>query len=377
MKMNAAIYYGPGDIRVEKVERPNASDGFEGMGMVVKIKACGICDNQDVPRYEQWVGDCGTGIALGHEWTGEVVEIGPKVTDVKVGDRVWGRSFVPCGKCDECLAKNYVKCKNFIMGMTGRYLNGAFAEYMLFPFVIDNPSILVKLPADVSYRDGALIEPTRLCLGVAEKAKVSDVVVVLGQGFRGLGTLARLKTMGVAKVIVSDVSKKRLEKSRKLGADVIVDELNEDIVKIVMRETSGAGTGVVMDSAEDTAGVGADVVIETDGRPANFQRAIDMIRRHGTFWIAAPYKEGFMFNPSLHRPEMPGSNLYGKSGMSIRNPWGTLGDGPLHVRAMEFIRSGAITADKVVSHVFPLSNIKEAFETAMNSPDMTKVIVEP
>ena len=367
MKMKVAIYYGPGDIRVEEIERPRASDGFQGMGMVVRIKACGICNVMDLPRYQRTILGVGTGIAHGHEWTGDVIEIGPGVTDVKVGERVWGRSFIPCGNCETCRQGNYVGCKNFIKGMTGRWLNGAFAEYMLFPYVKDNPSILVKLADDVTYRDGALIEPMRLCLGLAAKAKAGDVVVIIGQQFMGLATLARLKEMGnIKKVIVSDTSRKRLEKSLEFGADLVVDELNEDLVKVVMKETSGEG---------------AHVVIETAGRPVNFQQAIDVVRPGrpdgGTVWLVQPYDAPFLFNPSLQRPELPSSSITGKSGISIRNPWGTLGNGEMHVQSMRFIQTGRITADKVVTHIYPLEKIKEAFETALHSPEAVKVLIEP
>jgi threonine dehydrogenase-like Zn-dependent dehydrogenase len=367
MKMKAAIYYGPGDIKVEEIDRPQAKDGYKGMGMVVKIRACGICNVMDLPRYQRTILGVGTGIAHGHEWSGDVVEVGPNVTDVRVGDRVWGRSFLPCGECAACRAGNYVGCTNFIRGMTGRWLNGAFAEYMLFPYVKEDPSILVKLADDVTYRDGALIEPMRLCLGLAAKVKTGDVVVIIGQQFMGLATLARLKKSGVAKkLIVSDVSPKRLEKARELGADVVVDELNEDLAEVVM---------------EETAGDGAHVVIDTAARPNSFQQAIDVVRPGrpdgGTIWLTQPYDAPFMFNPSLQRPESPTSSITGKSGISIRNPWGTLGNGEMHTRSMEFIQTGAINAEKVVTHVYPLDKIKEAFETALHSPEAIKVVVEP
>jgi len=367
MKMKAALYYGPGDIRVEQIERPSADEGFLGMGMVVKIKACGICNVMDLPRYQRTIIGCGTGIAHGHEWSGEVVEIGPKVTDIKVGDRVWGRSYLPCNKCKACQARNYLGCENFIDGMTGRWLNGAFAEYMLFPWVKEDPSILVKLKDDVTYRDGSLIEPMRLCLGLAQKAKAGDTIVIIGQHFMGMGILANLKaTKGIAKVIVTDLSKQRLEKAKELGADVVIDELNEDMAAVVMKETENRG---------------ADVVVETSGRPATFQQAIDVVHSGrpigGTIWLTQPYNDAFLFNPSLQRPEKPTSSITGKGGIAIRNPWGTLGNGEMHRQSMEFIRTGAINAEKAVTHVFPLDKIKEAFETALHSPEAIKVVVEP
>ncbi len=367
MKMKSAIYYGPGDLRVEEIERPTASQGFQGMGMVVKIKDCGICDVQDLPRYQRTILNVGTGIAHGHEWSGEVVEIGPKVTDVKIGDRVWGRSFIPCGQCPNCQSGNFVGCTNFIKGMTGRWLNGAFSEYMLFPYVVENPSILVKLEKGVTYRDGALIEPMRLSLGLAAKARKGDIVVIQGQRFMGLATLARLKAEGLAaKVIVSDTSWKRLEKSKQLGADVVVNELSEDLVKVVMMETSDSG---------------ANVVMETTGKPASFQQAIDVVRPGrpdgGTIWLVQPFEAPFLFNPSLQRAEMPISSITGKSGISIRNPWGTLGNGEMHTLSMRFIQTGRMNAEKVVTHTFPLEKIKEAFETALHDPSAVKVMIEP
>ena len=82
-------------------------------------------------------------------------------------------------------------------------------------------------------------------------------------------------------------------------------------------------------------------------------------------WLTQPYEASFRVNPRL------------LGGASINNPWGTLGNGPMHTQSMEFIRTGAITADKVVTHAFPLEKIKEAYETALHSPDAIKVVVEP
>jgi L-iditol 2-dehydrogenase len=356
MKMKAAIYYGPGDIKVEEIERPEAGDE----GMVMRVEACGVCNFIDIPRYKRKQGDHATGIALGHEFAGEVVQIGSRVTAAKLGDRITGLSYRPCHRCKSCLAGDYAHCSNFAQGTAGSWINGGFAEYLWFPFVSEDN--IIKLPDSMSYRDAAFIEPVTVGVGLAGKAKDGDVVVYLGQELMGLATVAHLKARG-AKVIVGDISAKRLQKAQEVGADIVVNESHEDIYKVVMDITSG---------------VGADVVIETAGRPETFLESIDLVRQHGTIWIAAVYDGPFMFDPSLQRLDRPRSNLTQKNGISIRNPWLTLEDRTTRRKqAIELISSGKITAAKYADHIYPLDKTKEAFEAAMDPNEAIKVIVEP
>lgn len=293
MKMKAAIYHGPGDIRVEQIEKPKASDGVNGYGVVAKVKVCGITDTLDLPAYKRGSWMYKPGVALGYEWSGDVVEIGPKVTAVKVGDRVHGHAVRPCLKCGPCLAGNYEQCLGYREGGAGHGIHGGLAEYMLFPYATE--SSIKKLPDEVSYHDATLTTLMRLGLGLAEKVKAGDVVVIQGVKFLSLATLARLKQLGIAKkIIVTDVSKKRLEKGREFGAQVLIDELNEDVVKAVMKET---------------ADIGAQVIIETTGASVNFQRALQIASEGnvktippldgGVIWVSEPFDEPFPFIVSL------------------------------------------------------------------------------
>ena len=124
--MKAAIYYGPHDIRIEEIERPRPGDA----GILVRIKACGICPLMDIPRYQRICVDHAPRVVLGHEFSGEVVEVGRSVTAVKVGDRVYGLAYRPCNSCDACLKQNYIHCENFEKGTAGTWINGGFAEYL-------------------------------------------------------------------------------------------------------------------------------------------------------------------------------------------------------------------------------------------------------
>ena len=367
--MKAAIYYGPGDIRIEEIKRPKANPE----GVVVKVGACGVCNIMDALYWEAWpAGGIGVGLARGHEWSGEIVEVGSQVTDFKVGDRVYQNPvYRPCYECESCRVKDYWKCINWQRGLSDRAINGAFAEYLWIPFITIESA--VKLPDTLSFRDLALIEPLYLAVGLARKAKAGDVVVVLGQDLVGLGTLALLKERGVAKVITSDISQKRLEASREVGADVAVDALNEDVVQVVMKETSGEG---------------ADVVIVMDARPITTLQAIGVVRRGGPVWQATMYGV-----PLVHKSPVATSDTkwigpnagytepditFAPTLLSMQTAWGTLGPRvPRWLKATELLQSGKITADKHVTHVFPLDKTKEAFETAMNPHETIKVIVEP
>jgi threonine dehydrogenase-like Zn-dependent dehydrogenase len=360
MKMKAAVYYGPGDIRIEEVERPRAENGVDGLGVVCKVKACAVCDIMDLPAYTKGIAITDPGVAMGHEWSGEVVEVGPNVTFVKEGDRIFGFAFRPCLECPPCKARDYGGCNNYREGGAGHKFHGAFAEYNFFPF--GTAGNIVKVPDELSYRDGALIEPFRLSVGLGQKVEADDIVVIFGMKFLAAGALARIKATGLArKIIVVDTSKKRLEIAKKLGADVVIDELNEDVVKRVMEESDNKG---------------AQVVYETNGKPENFQQAREVVAegnvkttpidKGGTIWLPQPYDEDVCFNGSLL-----------KGGSAIRHPWGTIEGFTLYKETVEHMKAGEVPADLLVTDVFPLEETRQAFETALHSPDTIKVIVEP
>lgn len=173
--MKAALYYGPGDIRIEEIRTPKAST----IGAVVKIKACGVCpilDLNDWVRYP--AGGHTIGLARGHEWSGEIVEVGSAVENFKVGDRVGGMEplFRPCFRCDFCQQGDYWRCSNVNQGMG---IHGAFAEYMALSFV--SSDALMAFPDTIGFRDLAMLEPLGVGAGLVKRAKIKDVVAVLGQ----------------------------------------------------------------------------------------------------------------------------------------------------------------------------------------------------
>lgn len=362
--MKVAVFYGPGDIKIE--ERPKPDPGVDGV--VVKIKDCGICGYLDVPLWETNNG-MGRGSIRGHEWSGEIVEVGSNVTDFHVGERIYMEPvFRPCYRCEACLQKDYAHCSN---RMAGGPMNGAFAEYMLIPFVTKEATI--KYDDKLSFRDLALVEPLCLSVGVAKKAKPGENILVLGQHLVGLGMTAYLKKyMDVAKVITGSVSEKHLKASEGVGADIALDSIEDDIAKVVMRETKRKG---------------ADQVIVTDPRPAALMQALNSVKASGIIWLTNytfPIRlhsklqdvPRYMIGMDWHGPVEPPISSE-PSFAYIKGAWGTLGERmPRFLEALKLIESGAITAEKHVSHIFPLDKIKEAYDVAADYNESTEVMIE-
>jgi L-iditol 2-dehydrogenase len=362
--MKAAIYYGPGDIRIE--ERPKPEPGVDGV--VLKIKACGVCGFIDLDAWER-PDVAGVGKIRGHEFSGEIVEVGSNVTDFAVGDRIYMEPvFKPCLTCEACLQKDYWRCAN---PMKHGFADGAFAEYMLLPFV--TKASVPKLPDTLSFRDLALVEPLALGIGIAEKTKPGEVVVVLGQHLVGLAITAHLKKMGATRVITSAISQKHLKASEEVGADIALDAINDDVVKTVMHETSGKG---------------ADQVVVTEPRPAALLQAIGSVRRTGIVWLTQygfPIRLGgslgvtprYSVGLDWHGPVEPPVS-FEPAFLYMRSAWGTMGERiPRFQKAVEMMESGVITAEKYVTHIFPLEKTKEAFEKATDFNECIEVMVEP
>lgn len=348
--MKAGILHGPGDIRVEEVDRPELGDD----GIVIKVRAAGICGSDLHPYRVASQAPSHDRKAHGHEVAGDVVETGPNVRDVKVGDRVWAWPFLPCFKCAFCEQKNYWACTNR-KGMAGNGMHGGFAEYVGVPAVVvpqEDTRIVpnvIKLPDSMSYQEGVLVEPISVGSGVAKYAepKAEDIVFILGAGIIGLGTVINFRASGVSKIIISDVSEKRLAAARELGADIVINAAKEDVAKRVMGETSGAG---------------ADIVVEVAGQPATFRQSIELSRRHGKVMLVGIYEEMVSFSPNV----------------LVLKALKTIGCIDAHfAEGFEIMSAGWVKDSQVVSHTFPLDRIRDAFEAALNTQESIKVMIEP
>ncbi len=342
--MKAASIYGPGDIRLETVNIPVIQDDE----ILVKVHVCGICGT-DVHLYKVSDPSISTKPVIpGHEFSGEVVEIGPMVSGLSVGDRVVGTGLRDCGKCYWCENKIGF-CPN--PTVPGEGLDGAIAEYVVVPKPMLGV-LLFKIPEGMNWEEAATIEPMSVSCYAAEEARIKEgeTVVVLGAGVIGLGVLQACKAKGASKVIVSEPSGMRREMASKLGADIILNPMGVDPVEAVMEATSGHMAGVVF---------------ECSGVSTAFRQAPLMIQPFGKIMQVGIYEKNLELPPDLMKLMFQFRNV------TIRGCGGQRWD-----KALEFMQAGKIRTKDLVTHVFPLEDVRKAFDTQMNSDEAVKVLVK-
>jgi threonine dehydrogenase-like Zn-dependent dehydrogenase len=264
--MRATIFRRMNNLRVEEVERPRAGVGEA----VIRITLTTICGTDlQIVRGEYLVKP---GLIIGHEPVGVIEELGPGVTGYDIGERVLVGAITPCGQCRACLSGQWSQCGpglgyEVIGGWRfGNTINGAQADYLLVPYAQAN---LAKIPDGVTDAQAVLladIASTGFAGAEAAPVGLGDAVVVFAQGPIGLCATAGAKLMGAALIIGVDGDDSRLAMARRLGADIVLDYRQVDVVAEVKRLTDG----------------GVDVAIEALGTQATFENALRCLRPGGT-----------------------------------------------------------------------------------------------
>ena len=236
--MKAGVLYTNEDIRYEDVETPKAGKGE----VVVKVKAVGICGS-DVPRV-LLSGAHYYPIILGHEFSGDIAQIGEGVDGFKIGDRVAGAPLVPCFRCSDCQRGNYSLCKNYTF--IGSREPGAFAEYVKIP-----AANAIRFSDSVPYEQGAFFEPSTVALHGVKCAdfRGGEDVAILGGGTIGMFTMQWAKIFGAKRVFVFDIVPERLELAKRLGADVVINTSEPDFKEKAAVLINGQGFGFVFETA--------------------------------------------------------------------------------------------------------------------------------
>jgi threonine dehydrogenase-like Zn-dependent dehydrogenase len=381
--MKAAVFYGARDFRVEDIERPR----IEPTDVLVRVKACGICGS-DLHAYKEGIFSR-PGFVMGHEMAGEVVEVGSQVKGVALGDRVvplggvrekvcgecfwctrrqaqWcsAVSHKPCGECTDCREGRFWLCEKNQRYMTAGYSrNGGYAEYMFVPDAGINKN-LYRIPDSVSFEEAAFLEPLWGAHKWVEMAEptLHDTAVVIGLGTIGLLVMQVLRQR-VSRVIVSDVSEKRLQLAKELGADVVINAAMEDPLARVIELTGNGRT------FSGRGGGRADIVLECSGAESAFKQAIEMARTGGHIVLVGLYEHDIAFdvNKIIHKR---------LSLVSSFNP-GKRPPGEEIVECMDSIASGRVKVRPLVSHEFSVDDIMLAFETQTRASESVKVMVKP
>lgn len=339
--MKSAVFYGKHDLRVED----HAMPVFGPKDVLIQVKACGVCGT-DVHIYE---GDPGAAevtppTILGHEFAGVVTEVGSAVTNCRPGDRVCVDPNCYCGTCEACRNGIAHYCSSMIG--YGTTVNGAFAEYC----AVDERQIY-KLGDNTTFEQGAMTEPVACCLHGIDMCNIQPghQVVVIGGGMIGLLMVQLAKMAGAAKVALLEPVAGKREMGLKVGADLVIDPLNQDA-----------------DAALKAAGMTwVNTVIECVGRPSTIAQAIE---------LAGPKAVVMMFG--LTKPDetvaVKPFQVFQKEielKASFINPY-------TQKRALDLIDSGRLDVSSMVYEICGL----EKLEQILSKPElraMGKYIISP
>ncbi len=216
--------------------------------VLVRSRACGICGS-DIKLMQGRHPGIKVPLVMGHEFAGEVAEVGAEVQGVKPGDRAVIHIYIACGSCKNCRLGYQNRCEN-LRGQIGYTVPGGFAQYVRVP-----AGNLVRLPENITFPEGALLSGAMASpLHSIRRADVTstDTVVVFGVGGMGMHTVQILRAMG-ARIITADIDQDRLEFSKTLGAGDIINMAKEDAVEVIRKLTGGRGADVAIQVVDGPA----------------------------------------------------------------------------------------------------------------------------
>lgn len=351
--MRATVFHAPGDIRVDAVPRPVAGPGEA----VIRVTTTTICGTDvHIVKGEYPVRP---GLVIGHEPVGVIEELGPGVVGYEVGQRVLIGAITPCGQCRACLSGFRSQCGHgsgyeALGGWRfGNTIDGAQAEYLRVPAAQAN---LAPIPDELTDEQVVLladIASTGFSGAESGGVRPGDSVVVFAQGPIGLCATAGARLMGAALVIGVDSDPVRLAASQRMGADVVLDHTQVDVVEEVRRLTGG----------------GADVSIEALGLQQTFESALRSLRPGGTLSSLGVYSG---------KLEMPYDAF--AAGLGDHRIVTTLCPGGKERmgRLISLVRSGRFDPLPLITHRFRLDDIVEAYALFSERRDgVLKVAITP
>ena len=340
--MQGTYFLGNGAFETREMPQRPLAEGE----VLLKVAACGICGT-DVHIYH---GDKGSAevtppVILGHELSGTVAQVGAGVTRLKPGDRVAVDPNRYCGECHYCNIGKKQLCSNLFAVGVNR--DGGFAEYCYVP-----EDQCYPLSDGVPLEYGAMAEPLACCIHGIDRAKIrlGDTVLVIGGGAIGLLMVQLAKQSGASLVILSEPAAIRRATGRQIGADGVIDPSCEDVSER-LRQLTGTD--------------GVDVVIECVGNTAATAQAFEAAKRGATILLFSVPKAGAIHSLSLEEVYQKELTILG----SMINP-------DTHQRAVDLINRGRIQLEPIITHRFPLEQVKEAILMQM-SGQAVKVMVEP
>lgn len=338
--MKASRFLGNKTFAVADLPTPHAGPGE----LVLRNQVCGVCGT-DVHIYhgEPGSADVNPPVVLGHEYSGEVVEVGEGVTGFAVGDHVTVDPNIYCGHCVYCQNGKKQLCPS--MEAIGVTRDGGFAQYSLIP-----ASQAFKLEPTVPWEAAAMAEPLACCLHGIDLAgiQVGDKVCVVGGGAIGLLMVQLAKLSGASQIVLSEPNEKRRQVGLQLGANAALDPTRPDAQEAFAQVLDG----------------GANVVIECVGNVPAVKSAFQFAGKGATVLLFSVPKVDATF-------DLPLFDVYKKE-LTIK---GSFVNPDTHARAVALINSGKVDFGPIITHRFPLDQLPEAIAMQMSDASI-KVVVE-
>lgn len=335
------MYYNNRDVRLEEIPQPRVGFGE----LLIKVMACGICGSDVL----EWYRVKRAPLVLGHEATGEIVEVGEGVKRYRVGDRVFVSHHVPCGECRYCLSGHHTACETL---HKTNYDPGGFSEYIRVPRINVEHGVYL-LPEDLSYEDGTFIEPLGCVVRGQRLTHVQEgnTVLILGSGVAGLLHTQIARTRGAERVIVTEINEYRLNTAKRFGADAVI-RAEEDVPEKLRKFNEGRL---------------ADRVIVCTGALSANRQALQCVDRGGMIlFYATP-------EPSISIPIFIGE--FWREEITMMTSYGA---GPEDLKeALRLIRDHQVNVHGMITHRLSLAEIGLGFKLVADAGESLKVIIEP
>jgi 2-desacetyl-2-hydroxyethyl bacteriochlorophyllide A dehydrogenase len=334
-----AVVTAPGRVEFKKRALPPLGPH----DVLLTVKASSICGG-DLHLFKGKHPLVSLPMAIGHEISGEVSEIGQAVSKVSAGDRVAVEPVIICEKCHFCLRGEYHLCQNI------RYQYSA-GQGGFTPYFVVSENWVHRLPDFVSYEEGALLEPLAVAVHAARKAQLDlgHSAAIFGAGGIGLFLLQVVKAAGCGAVFIVDILEHRLKTAMSLGANLTMNAFEEDPVEKIFKETEG---------------LGVDRSFEAVGLEKTLQQSVQSLKKGGICVLIGLFEDPLNVNFPV--------NLFAQREIQVRGCRGYCGDFQV---ALELIKSGQVKLKPLISHQLPLNDLPRAFEILLDPKAQARKVV--
>ena len=341
--MRAAMYYSNSDIRLEDLPGPKIADDEA----LLRVEASGICGSDVM----EWYRRDKAPLVLGHEVAGIIKEVGGRVKNFKVGDRVVATHHVPCGQCEFCRGGHETVCD--LLRKTHFY-PGGFCEFLRLPSVNLRLGTF-RIPKNVSFEEATFVEPLGCVIRGQRLAgmRKGKRVLVIGSGMAGLLHIKLARYLGAKTITATDVDSFRLEKAKEFGADITINVKDLKTRQCLVSTNHGQL---------------ADLVIICAGAQTAFEQGLNSVERGGTVLIfTAAAKDACLpvsTNKIFWRNEVAVMSSYAAAPRDLKE-------------ALRLIAQKKIVVKDMITHRLPLEEIQQGFDLVVRPKDSIKVIIEP